>query len=85
MAKYKKELGAVLSKVDDEYIIIKGRDVYKVNEVAARIFDLCDGKNDEAVMTSKLSSFFNVEKEVIEKDIHAFTKQLLEIELLKEC
>ena len=42
---YSKSLKAYLAKVDGKFIITDTIDVYEVNEVGARIFDLCNGKN----------------------------------------
>ncbi|AXY26293.1 hypothetical protein CL176_09960 [Suicoccus acidiformans] len=53
---YSKSLKTYLAKVEEKFIITDTIDVYEVNEVGARIFDLCNGKNtveDIAIVLAK--------------------------------
>lgn len=75
---YAKQSGATLAKDDGKFYVVFNRSIYEVNEVGARIFDLCNGKNSILEMSNKLSSMFDVEKENLEKDIEIFINSLLE-------
>lgn len=82
---YKKNINAKLVKVDDIFYIVDRYDVYKINEVAARIFELCNGINTNdkiAYLLSKHYALNNVEQ--ILSDIDNYLKELIELNLVKE-
>lgn len=83
MTKYKKALGASLLKRNDGFIIIKGMDVFNVNEVGARIFELCNEKYNEQEIIGKLSKFYNTSEKDIEEDIKSFINEMLNMALIK--
>lgn len=83
MAKYKKALGASLFKQNDEFVIIKRREVFKLNEVGARIFELCNESNDERDIIEKLSKFYNTSEKEIEEDIKGFINEMLNQKVIK--
>lgn len=83
MTKYKKALGATLSKQNDEFVIIKRKDVFKVNEVGARIFELCNGNYNEQNIIEKLSKFYNTSEKEIEEDIKGFINEMLKNTVIK--
>jgi hypothetical protein len=83
MAKYKKSLGASLIKHNDDFIILKNRSVFKVNEVGARIFELCNDDNDEMHIIEKLSKFYNIEEKEIDGYIKDFIGEMLNMNIIK--
>lgn len=83
MKRYKKTLGARLSKHNDEFVIIKGTNVFKVNEVGARIFELCNENYDEQSIIEKLSIFYNTSEKEIEEDIKGFISEMLNMTIIK--
>ncbi len=84
MSKYKKVIGVTLSNVDNEFVIVKGREVYKINEVGARIFDLCNGTNVDKDIVQKLSSFYGIEYDILETDIKDHIGDLINLNLIKK-
>jgi len=83
---YKKVMGAIISKTDDEFYIIKDNDVYHINETAARIFDLCNGKNGMDDIIQKLSSYFEVSSNDLsefEEDVNFFLSELVSLGLVR--
>ncbi|MBZ9618258.1 PqqD family protein [Clostridium estertheticum] len=83
MIKYKKALGAVLFKQNNEFVIVKSREVFKVNEVGARIFELCNENYNEQNIIEKLSKFYNTSEKEIEKDIKGFINEMLNMTVIK--
>lgn len=81
---YKKTMGTVLIKHDDNFYVVNGRDVYKVNEVGARIFDLCDGKNDLDSICDTLSKFYSLSQDEIREDILSYVNDLRDLMLIKQ-
>ena len=79
----KKTLGSTLSKIDRGYVIIKGTEVFTVNEVGARVFELCNGDNNELKIRETLSKFYNLPTGEIENDIHDYICELLSLDLVK--
>lgn len=81
---YKKTLGARMTKVDEVFVIIKGNEVFRVNEIGARIFELCNGENDEIKMSEMLRKIYDINIDEINNDIQYFINELLKLELVKQ-
>ncbi|WDV44745.1 PqqD family protein [Clostridiaceae bacterium M8S5] len=64
---YKKVLGAVIFKNESGFFVINSGEIFQVNEVGARIFDLCDGKRNIIEISNILSQFYQMDsKEIFE-------------------
>lgn len=81
---YSKNLKAYLSKFEGKYIISNSAEVYEVNEIGARIFDLCNGKNKLEDIVSILSKKYKINKELIFEDVKAYILILLEKKFIFE-
>lgn len=78
---YKKTIDTIITKSEGKYFICSGGNrFFCVNEIGARIFDLCNGKNTESDICIILSNRFNISVEEIEHDI---TEYLVKLEKLK--
>lgn len=80
---YKKKLGVVLSKVDNGFVLIKGNEVFTVNEIGARIFDLCNGQNPVGIISEKLASVYDLNQLDIESDVRDYLAELISNDLIK--
>lgn len=74
---YSKSLNAYLAKVDGKFIITDTIDVYEVNEVGARIFDLCNGKNTVEDIAIVLAKKYGVNEEIVLEDVKNYVSILL--------
>ena len=74
---YSKSLKAYLAKVDGKFIITDTIDVYEVNEVGARIFDLCNGKNTVEDIAIVLAKKYGVNEEMVLEDVKSYISILL--------
>ncbi|MBN2962839.1 PqqD family protein [Streptococcus salivarius] len=74
---YSKSLKAYLAKVDGKFIITDTIDVYEVNEVGARIFDLCNGKNTVEDIAIVLAKKYGVNEEIVLEDVKNYVSILL--------
>ena len=81
--KYKKRKDALLERFDEKFYVAMGQDVYEVNEVGARIFELCNGKNDIEEISRKISSHFNVDNNQVLEDVIIYTQMLYENTLIE--
>ncbi|MCM8763212.1 MAG: PqqD family protein [Candidatus Omnitrophica bacterium] len=70
--------------IDGEAFIIHPKDglIYPLNRTATRIWELVDGKNSVSELVAKIEEEFEEDKEVIEKDIDSFLKDLLKTDLI---
>lgn len=80
---YKKSENIVFRKIADEYILVPIRNnvgdlqnIYTLNEVGARIWELIDGEKALEQILNELLNEYEVEKGVIEKDLDIYIKQL---------
>lgn len=80
---FKKNLGSLLIKNQQELVILERKRMFKINEIAARIYDLCDGKTTLEEMCKELKNIYDVEENDLKNDIHEFTNQLLKLNLIK--
>lgn len=84
MSTYKKCMGAILAKDEEKFYILRNRELYNVNEIGARIFESCNGKNSIDDISNKLLKIFDIDEELLKKDIITYVEQLTQLELIKE-
>lgn len=88
---YQKDPDIVSRKIADEYILVPIRhnvgdleSIYTLNEVAARIWELIDGKRRVSEIKDKISEEFEVSPEEVERDLSELLQKLEKIEGIKE-
>ncbi len=88
---YTKSDSIVSRKIADEFILVPIRQnvgdlesIYTLNETAARIWELIDGKTKVGKIKEKLIEEFEVTSEEAEKDIAEHLMQLEEIKAITE-
>ena len=79
-------------KIVDEVILVPLRDsvaemenLYALNEVAARVYELVDGKRSVRDICAAIVDEFDVSAEQAEADVSQFVEQLLSIHSIEEC
>lgn len=75
---YAKQNGVLLEKEDGKFYIVFNYSVYEVNEIGARILDLCSGSRTVSDIAMKLSDKFNVNYDNVLKDVEAYVDMLKE-------
>jgi len=88
---YKKSDSIVFRKIADEFILVPIRQnvgdlesISTLNEVAARIWELIDGKMKVREIKDKIVEEFEVTPQHAEKDLVEYLHQLKEIEAIIE-
>ncbi|HDZ27661.1 hypothetical protein LCGC14_1097500 [marine sediment metagenome] len=88
---YKKSDSIVSRKIADEFILVPIRQnvgdlesISTLNEVAARIWELIDGKMKVREIKDKIVEEFEVTPQQAEKDLAEYLQQLKEIEAIIE-
>ena len=88
---YKKSDSIVFRKIADEFILVPIRQnvgdlesISTLNEVAARIWELIDGKKKVREIKDKIVEEFEVTPEEAEKDLMEYLKQLEGIKAIIE-
>ena len=88
---YSKSDSIVFRKIADEFILVPIRQnvgdlesIYTLNETAARIWELIDGKIKGGKIKEKIVEEFEVTPEEAEKDIMEHLMQLAEIKAIIE-
>ena len=88
---YKKSDSIVSRKIADEFILVPIRQnvgdlesIYTLNETAARIWELIDGKMKVREIKERMIEEFEVTPEEAEKDLIEHLQQLEEIEAIIE-
>jgi hypothetical protein len=86
---YKKSDSIVFRKIADEFILVPIRQnvgdlesICTLNEVAARIWELIDGKMKAREIKDKIVEEFEVAPKQAEKDLIEYLQQLEEIEAI---
>ena len=89
--RYQKDPNMVSRKIADEFILVPIRQnvgdlesIYTLNEVAARIWELIDGKRKAKEIKDKIVGEFEVTPEKAEKDLIELLQKLEKIEGIKE-
>ncbi len=80
---YEKNEAIAFRRIQDETILVPIKsnageldNIYVLNEVGARIWELIDGEKNIAEMVSAVCSEYEITPEEAEKDIIAFLKRL---------
>ena len=88
---YKKSESIVSRRIGDEYILVPIRqdvgdleNIYTLNETAARIWELIDGKTQTSEIKEKIVEEFDVKPEEAEKDLIEHLQQLEGIQAIIE-
>ncbi len=88
---YQKEPDIVFRKIAEEVILVPIRhkvgdleSIYTLNEVAARIWNLIDGKTAVKEIKDKIIEEFEVAPEEVEKDLIELLQNLEKIKGIKE-
>ncbi len=76
------EMGEDVAEIGTSIILSSGK-MHALNVLGTEIWKLCDGKTGEEII-SILSDGFDVEREVLEKDVIAFLEDLKELGLVYE-
>lgn len=80
---YKKKRRAILTKKENKFYIVHLNKAYDTNEIGARVFDLCNGRNTKQECIEKIAKLFSVSEKEIESDIDQFLEQLINLELIE--
>lgn len=87
---YKKSDSIVSRKIADEFVLVPIRknvgdleNIYTLNEVAARIWELIDGKKSVSDIKKKICQEFEVTAKETERDIKAFLSKLEKAEIIE--
>jgi len=87
---YKKSDSIVSRKIADEFVLVPIRqnvgnleNIYTLNDVAARIWELIDGKRSIGEIKKKICQEFEATPEAAEKDIREFLSKLEKVEIIE--
>ncbi|KEY62736.1 PqqD family protein [Lactococcus lactis] len=78
----KKSYKSQLVKFQGKFMITDTKIVFEVNEIGARIFDLCNGKNSVEDIAKKLSNKYKIEYDEALRDINDYLSELEELQLI---
>ena len=81
--RYKKQMGLLLDKVDGKYYAITDFMAFELNEVGARILDLCNGENDLRSIAKKLANYYGQDIETVSDHVSSYIEVLLSNNLVK--
>ena len=72
-------------RIDDEAVVVRQRagEVLVMNETAARLLELADGRASVADWVEILAGEYDVEREALERDVLAFAMDLAEEGMLE--
>ncbi len=73
------------NRLQEQIIIIdfsSTKQFHQVNEVGARIWELCDGKNSDTDILSSLFDEYEVDRSILKNDISLFLSELKRNDLL---
>lgn len=72
-------------RIDDEAVVVRQRagEVLVMNETAARLLELADGRSSLAEWVDALAEEYDVNREALERDILAFARSLADEGMLE--
>jgi len=63
-------------RVGDRYIVASGSKTFELEAVAARIWEMCDGRHNPTRMASEIASMYDVDGETAGRDVRDFLDEL---------
>lgn len=82
--KFKRKLDVIVSKLENEYVVMNSYSVFHTNEIGARVIDLCTGEYDITEISSKLSKKYGTDLEIVKTDVLSFIKELKKLDLIDQ-
>lgn len=82
--RFKRKLDVIVSKLEDEYVVMNAYSVFHTNEIGARVIDLCTGEYDIIEIASKLAKKFGVDLEIVKADVLSFAEELKNLNLIDQ-
>lgn len=82
--KYKKNIGVLLDRYEGKFYAVYDYQVFELNEVGARVLELCNGKNEMSDISRKISDHYKVDESMVKEDVGQYIKMLLTNELVKK-
>lgn len=83
--RFKKNIKFRLIKMEQDFYITDHENVYKLNEMAARIFELCNGQNTTIEIAGFLKNKYMIDERSIHSDIEEYLLQLSSLGLVELC
>jgi len=86
-ARFKRVLGKDLrndKQEEGKYYIFDNRSAFSVNEIGARIFELCDGSNNIQSICEKLMTIYDIDFETLRNDVSDLLVLMVENRIVKE-
>ncbi|SFO30715.1 Coenzyme PQQ synthesis protein D (PqqD) [Pseudobutyrivibrio sp. UC1225] len=56
----KKNTGVLLDRIEGKYYVVYDYNTYEMNEIGARILDLCNGKNSMIILANLVQASCNI-------------------------
>lgn len=81
---FKKNSDFSLLKLNNTFYLHSYKEDYELNETAARIVDLCNGRNSNSFIKETLAAHFNMAIEDIQPDIDKALKYLANTNIIME-
>lgn len=78
----KKSLDFFLVKYKGKFYLHGPREDYGINEITARIYDLCDGKRSISNISEIISKKFSYNYDLVRKDVIEIIKKMSNLEIL---
>lgn len=83
--KIKKNMGVILERMEGKFYAACDYSIFELNEVGARILELCNGSNDVEEIANKLSLHYaEINKNELLDDVKEYINILSENELIRE-
>ena len=73
----------VFRKVKDRYILLKHDETFEINEVGAKIWELCSGERTEKEITEEIAQHYSIPYQEAEKDVREFLTDMRELGLIE--
>jgi len=68
----------------NNYLVNKNN-VFQIDEIGLEIWNQFNGKNSLEEICAMIAVKYNVDNSIIERDLHSFVNELLELNLLEVC
>ncbi len=82
----RKNSGSIFRKEEDGAFLFDPEtgNLKYINEMGVNIYELCDGSlNERDIAALVIENYKDISREQIEKDVHAFLSELVEMKFLK--
>ncbi|MFB5089477.1 PqqD family protein [Psychrobacillus sp. PGGUH221] len=82
---YTQNMDFRVRNIANKHLLLSGGNAFELNELGLTIWDLLEDKISSEKIVQEVNSQYDINEEIIKKDVHTYINFLKEINAIEEC